>query len=37
VPQGRARIRTQISAACTQADLAKAIEAFAQVKKELGV
>jgi glycine C-acetyltransferase len=37
VPQGRARIRTQISAACTQADLAKAIKAFAEVKKELGV
>jgi glycine C-acetyltransferase len=37
VPQGRARIRTQISAACTLDDLAKAIEAFAEVKKELAV
>jgi glycine C-acetyltransferase len=37
VPQGKARIRTQISAAHTQQELAFAIESFAQVKKELGV
>ncbi len=37
VPQGRARIRTQISAAHSQADLEKAISAFAEVKKELNV
>ncbi len=37
VPQGRARIRTQISAAHSQADLEKAINAFAEVKKELNM
>jgi glycine C-acetyltransferase len=37
VPQGRARIRTQISAAHTREDLVKAVHAFAKVKKELGV
>jgi glycine C-acetyltransferase len=37
VPQGRARIRTQISAAHSQADLEFAIRAFADVKRELGV
>ena len=37
VPQGRARIRTQISAAHSRADLEKAIHAFAEVKKELHV
>jgi glycine C-acetyltransferase len=37
VPQGRARIRTQISAAHTREQLARALEAFAAVKKELGV
>jgi glycine C-acetyltransferase len=35
VPKGKARIRTQISAAHTKDDLDKAIEAFAQTKKEL--
>ncbi len=35
VPQGKARIRTQISAAHTTQDLEKAIAAFAQVKAEL--
>jgi glycine C-acetyltransferase len=34
VPQGAARIRTQVSAAHTREDLACAIEAFAQVKAE---
>jgi glycine C-acetyltransferase len=37
VPQGKARIRTQISAAHSQADLELAIRAFADVKRELGV
>jgi glycine C-acetyltransferase len=35
VPQGKARIRTQISAALTRYDLEQAIEAFARVKKQL--
>ena len=37
VPQGKARIRTQISAAHSQDDLKFAVEKFAEVKKELGV
>ncbi|MBI3862802.1 MAG: glycine C-acetyltransferase [Planctomycetia bacterium] len=37
VPQGKARIRTQISAAHSQADLEFAVEAFCQVKAELGL
>jgi len=37
VPQGRARIRTQVSAAHTREELAMALEAFAAVKRELGV
>ncbi len=37
VPKGKARIRTQISAAHSREDLEKAIGAFATVKKELGV
>jgi glycine C-acetyltransferase len=37
VPQGKARIRTQISAAHSQADLERAINAFAEVKRECGV
>jgi glycine C-acetyltransferase len=37
VPQGKARIRTQISAAHTQEDLEFAMRAFAQVKQELGL
>ena len=37
VPQGKARIRTQISAAHSRTDLEKAINAFAAVKKELGI
>ncbi|MDB6005792.1 MAG: 2-amino-3-ketobutyrate coenzyme ligase [Prosthecobacter sp.] len=37
VPQGKARIRTQISAAHTRADLETAVRAFAEVKLELGV
>jgi glycine C-acetyltransferase len=37
VPQGTARIRTQVSAAHSREDLAAAIQAFADVKKELGI
>ncbi len=37
VPQGKARIRTQVSAAHTESDLALAIEQFAEVKLELGI
>ncbi len=37
VPQGKARIRTQISAAHTREDLTFAIAKFAEVKQELGI
>lgn len=37
VPKGKARIRTQMSAAHSKADLDKAITAFAKVGRELGV
>jgi glycine C-acetyltransferase len=37
VPQGKARIRTQLSAAHTRADLEFAVAAFSQVKQELGL
>jgi glycine C-acetyltransferase len=37
VPQGMARIRTQVSAAHSREDLDCAINAFAEVKKELGL
>lgn len=37
VPHGKARIRTQISAAHTREDLELAINAFAAVKSELGI
>jgi len=36
VPQGTARIRTQISAAHSRADLDFAIGVFAEVKEEFG-
>lgn len=36
VPQGKARIRTQVSAAHTESDLLRAADAFADVRKELG-
>ncbi len=35
VPNGKARIRTQISAAHSEADLSFAVDAFAQTKREL--
>jgi glycine C-acetyltransferase len=37
VPQGRARIRTQISAAHSREELRFAIDKFAEVKRELGI
>ncbi len=37
VPKGKARIRTQVSAAHSRADLDFAINAFAETKRELGV
>ncbi|MBX7208377.1 MAG: glycine C-acetyltransferase [Verrucomicrobiaceae bacterium] len=37
VPQGKARIRTQLSAAHTRDDLEKAVKAFVDVKREVGV
>ena len=37
VPRGKARIRTQISAAHSRDDLLFAVKTFAQVKRELGV
>ncbi len=37
VPHGKARIRTQMSAAHTQEQLEKAVAAFATVGRELGV
>ena len=37
VPQGKARIRTQMSAAHTREDLAFAVEKFDEVRRELGI
>jgi glycine C-acetyltransferase len=37
VPKGKARIRVQISAAHTEAQIQKAVEAFTKVGKNLGV
>jgi glycine C-acetyltransferase len=37
VPQGKARIRTQISAAHTREDLERAVTAFVDVRSELGI
>jgi len=37
VPKGEARIRTQISAAHTRAELERALNAFAEVKREMGL
>ena len=37
VPHGKARIRTQMSAAHTRAQLERAVEAFVQAGRELGI
>jgi glycine C-acetyltransferase len=37
VPQGKARIRTQISAVHSRDDLEFAMQAFDEVKRELGI
>ena len=37
VPKGQARIRVQLSAAHEQADLEKAVSAFRQAGRELGL
>jgi len=37
VPKGKARIRTQMSAALTEADLAFALAAFEDAGKALGI
>ena len=37
VPRGQARIRTQISAAHTQQQLERAVEAFTRIGQQLGV
>ena len=37
VPKGKARIRTQISAAHSREDLEHAVKAFIEVKQELGI
>jgi len=37
VPQGKARIRTQISAAHTRKEIEFAIEKFVEAKRELGL
>ena len=37
VPKGQARIRTQMSAAHSEADVRRAIAVFAEVGRELGV
>jgi glycine C-acetyltransferase len=36
VPQGKARIRTQVSAAHSKADLERAVRAFVETRKEMG-
>lgn len=37
VPKGKARIRVQISAAHSESDIDRTIDAFTQVGRELGV
>jgi len=37
VPQGRARIRTQVSAAHSEDDLQRAMDAFAETRREMGL
>jgi len=36
VPQGKARIRTQVSGAHSRADLERAVAAFVETRKEIG-
>ena len=36
VPQGKARIRTQVSAAHSQEDLERAVRAFTETRREVG-
>jgi glycine C-acetyltransferase len=36
VPQGKARIRTQVSAAHSHADLERAVRAFVETRAEIG-
>ena len=36
VPQGKARIRTQVSAAHTRDDLQRAVKAFVETREEVG-
>jgi glycine C-acetyltransferase len=36
VPQGKARIRTQVSAAHSRADLERAVKAFVETREEVG-
>ena len=36
VPKGKARIRTQMSASHTKADIDKCVKAFVECKQELG-
>jgi glycine C-acetyltransferase len=36
VPQGKARIRTQVSAAHSKADLERAVRAFVETREEIG-
>ena len=36
VPQGKARIRTQVSAAHSKADLERAVRAFVETRQEIG-
>jgi glycine C-acetyltransferase len=37
VPKGQARIRTQMSAAHSTADIDRAVQAFGEVGRELGI
>jgi len=37
VPRGKARIRTQLSAALTKEDILRVVECFRQVKEEMGI
>ena len=37
VPKGKARIRTQLSAALSEQDILYIVESFKQVKEEMGI